>query len=650
MFSANTSGPGAAKDPQFNYVTLLLHGDGTNGAQNNTIIDSSTNNLSATRGGNVTQGSFSPYGSNWSNYFDGTGDYLTTPSNAAFGFGTGDFTVEGWILGSGRFTFFGTGAVDGLLVNGGPGTTITCYDPSAGTLSGTYSPSAWTHVAVSRQSGTLRFFINGALQSSGTSSQNWPTQVIQIGYGGSSYGNFFTGYISNFRVVTGTAVYTANFTPSTSPLTAIAGTSLLTCQSNRFVDNSSNAFAITRSGDVRVQKLSPFSPAAAYLAPTDGASLYFDGSQDNLLYTNNAAFDVGAGNFTMEGWFYQTSNAGSQALMAKYGTSASLASFSIEIGGANFAAYMNWSGGVVVLPSASAPLNQWNHWVVQRNGANFESYLNGVRLGTIAAQTVRTTTVDFSVGTLGPTYTGTWSFFGYMSDVRIVKGTAVYSGTTYTMPTAPLSAITNTVFLLRGANAGIIDNAELIDLETVGNAQISTTQSKFGTGSLAFDGTGDWLVSRNNNGLYLGSGDFTIEGWLYLNATGAQKAIVSQFNAGGTGPGWSLYVKTTNVLEFIGGSSTVVLTGATTVAATTWTHFAVVRSGSTITLYINGVSDGTATNSSFADDTAALVYVGGRADSASMSLNGNIDDLRITKGFARYAANFTPPTAAFPDQ
>ena len=53
-------------DPQFNYVTMLLHGDGTNGAQNNTFLDSSTNNFTITRNGNTTQGSFSPYGSNWS--------------------------------------------------------------------------------------------------------------------------------------------------------------------------------------------------------------------------------------------------------------------------------------------------------------------------------------------------------------------------------------------------------------------------------------------------------------------------------------------------------------------------------------------------------------------------------------------------------
>jgi len=102
MFLANklNKGAGAAAAPtdaQFNYVTMLLHGDGTNGAQNNTFLDSSTNNFTITRNGNTTQGSFSPYGDNWSNYFDGSTSYLSVPSSSALAFGTGDFTVEFWV-------------------------------------------------------------------------------------------------------------------------------------------------------------------------------------------------------------------------------------------------------------------------------------------------------------------------------------------------------------------------------------------------------------------------------------------------------------------------------------------------------------------------------------------------------------------------
>jgi hypothetical protein len=236
--------------------------------------------------------------------------------------------------------------------------------------------------------------------------------------------------------------------------------------------------------------------------------------------------------------------------------------------------------------------------------------------------------------------------------MRIVKGGNLYpNGTTFTPPTTPptTTVSSGTVSLLCNfTNAAIIDNTAKNVLETVGNAQISTSVSKFGGGSMAFDGSGDWLTGPNTPNLYIGSGNFTIEGWLYLNTTGSEKGIVSQFNAGGAGPGWTLYIKSSNVLEFYGGVGTVTVTGTTTLSATTWTHFAVVRSGSTITIYVNGTAGGSATNSSFSDETSGLMYVGGRADNSGLSLNGYIDDLRITKGIARYTSNFTAPSAPFP--
>jgi hypothetical protein len=88
--------PGVS-DEYFQYVSLLLHGDGTNGAQNNTFLDSSTNNFTITRNGNTTQGPFSPFSKpdgRWGNYFDGSGDRLTSSGGANSAVGSGDFCVE----------------------------------------------------------------------------------------------------------------------------------------------------------------------------------------------------------------------------------------------------------------------------------------------------------------------------------------------------------------------------------------------------------------------------------------------------------------------------------------------------------------------------------------------------------------------------
>jgi hypothetical protein len=278
MFGASkTSSSGGGPDPQFNYVTLLLHGDGTNGAQNNTFLDSSSNNFTVTRSG-PTQGSLSPYGSNWSNYFDATDDRLSTPSNAGFAFGTGDFTVEAWIytnLLSGERGFFQTSAtagglqttyVDGIIINiGNTAGVLSLNIANVGVNSGsTYiAVNTWYHVAVTRASGSVRLFINGVLVGGPTTitANITGTYAVVGGYYSNAY--LWNGNISNLRVVKGTAVYTSNFTPSTTPLTAISGTSLLmnTVSGAQFADSSTNVLALTATGSPTWNTLSPFTVA-----------------------------------------------------------------------------------------------------------------------------------------------------------------------------------------------------------------------------------------------------------------------------------------------------------------------------------------------------------------------------------------------------
>ena len=115
---------GAASDPYWANVSMLLHGDGTNAAQNNTFLDGSTNNFTVTRNGNTTQGSFNPFVSTYpyavatnggSGYFDGTGDYLSIPSTSALIFpASGSFTVECWV-------YLRATGVDQIMISSGIG-------------------------------------------------------------------------------------------------------------------------------------------------------------------------------------------------------------------------------------------------------------------------------------------------------------------------------------------------------------------------------------------------------------------------------------------------------------------------------------------------------------------------------------------------
>jgi hypothetical protein len=652
-----------AIDPYFDYVTLMLHGNGTNGAQNNTFLDSSTNNFTITRNGNTTQGTFTPYGSNWSNYFDGSGDYLSIPSSAGLRF-DGQFCVEGWV----NFNAFNTqnflisqftaAGEAGWLIRY-TGTALRLYAQNgAVTIDRTWSPSrgVWYHFAITRDSSNdIRFFIDGTqlgATATGVSTTMSSTNTAYIG-GHPDIANDTNAYLSNMRVVKGSAVYTSNFTPSTAPLTAITNTSLLTCQSNRFIDNSTNAFTITRNGDVSVQRFSPFNPTAPYAAGTDGGSGYFDGSGDYLTAANNAAFRIGSGDFTIECWVYLTSLSNSQSFISLFNTNGTNPGYTLYKNGSTNKIEFYCNGGTPYLISTPAiTTGQWTHLAVVRNGSSMVMYMNGASVATA-------TNSSFTDETSNPLYIGAradalsvTAVSGYIADARIVKGTAVYTAA-FTPPTAPLTAITNTSLLTNFTNAGIIDNAEMNNLETVGNAQISTAQSKFGGASLSIPGSGARLVCANTPNFAFGTGNFTLEFWINFSSISSYQTIYSY---GYTTSG-DLLIQTGNgngrMIVYVNGSA--VITESGTASTGTWIHYALVRNGTTLTLYRDGTSSGSATNSTDINTTEIigiganpLGYGGGSPGDAPF--NGYIDDLRITKGYARYTSSFTPQRSQWQDQ
>ena len=662
------------KDPQFNYVTLLLHGDGTNGAQNNTFIDSSTNNFTITRNGNTTQGTFTPYGSNWSNYFDGNGDYLTVPSNAAFNFNTGDFTVECWINLAGSQTdrqiigsadpYFGNGGWNLVMIS--TGLNVDGNGNSQAAFNYSWQYGVWYHIAVSRTGSNLYAYVNGVSLGVNTitgnntirNSFNSTNGPVYVGCHPSYAAYGFNGYISNARIVTGTGLYPSGttFTPSTTPLTAISGTSLLTCQSNRFIDNSTNAFALTVSGTPNVQRFSPFLPTTAYSTSVIGGSGYFDGTGDYLSAANTAALGFGTGDFTIEFSTYMTSpksSADSGYIFDMRFGSGNTCYIWLED---NVAFTVSINGVSSSSTTPSTYLKQWVNWSIVRSSGTVKVYVNGVLNTTFASAG----SIGNSGITIGCRYGVTEFFPGYITDFRVVKGTAVYT-TTYTPPTTPLSAITNTSLLLSYTNAGILDNAMMDDLETVGNAQVSTSIKKFGTGSMYFDGTGDWLASPYVSGINDLAGNFTIEFWIYFNSQGSITDLVGTANnqayLGSGKSGWIVGYRTATGVTFSYQSSsswvfdTAFGLSDTSISTTTWTHIAIVRSGSTIKCYKNGVASATTITSSAALVSNTFgVYVGSGAGNQTLQLNGYIDDLRITNGYARYTTNFTVPSAAFPNQ
>ena len=627
----------------------LLTLQNKNGANNNTFYDDSVNNFPITRTGTPTQGTFTPFSqTGWSNYFNGSTDYLYTSAAAI---STNDFTIECWFNTSSfsaspviiDYRPTSTNGAYPLIYLDTTGAPIYYVSTAAKITGSSLSLNTWYHIAVSRASGSTKMFVNGTqVGSTWTDTTNYVSAATRpiVGTSGYSAGGFFTGYISNLRVVNGTAVYTSNFTPSITPLTAVTNTVWLLAQSNSFKDNSTNN-SVLIGGTPQVQAFSPFAPGVSYSSANNGGSMYFNGSTDYLNTANVSPLQFGTNSFTIELWIYPAA-ASLTAVLVDFRPS----------GGNGLYPTLSLSAGVLIYYTSTA--NQitggaptpytWSHVALVRNNTSTILYLNGVQTGSTYADST-----SYLDGTSAPVIggsgysRGSLYFNGYLSNLRIVNGTAVYTSA-FTPPTAPLTPTANTSLLLLGTNTGIQDQTGKNDIITVGSVMTQANTVKYGTGAMYFDGSTAYVTmpTASNQNLVLGTGSFTIEFWAYI-ATSSLTANFLDFRATTTNGIYPTLLLNSGALNYYVNGSTVITGSSPSIS--TWHHIALVRNSATTTLYL----DGTATGSAYTDSNSYLVGSAIAVGSSSYTLgssyfNGYIDDLRITKGIARYTANFTPPT------
>ena len=197
--------------------------------------------------------------------FNGTSAYLSVPYSSNFEFGNGDFTVECWMYSAGvnlqglmafphnagnyaQVLIYGASASSLALYSSSNGTS---WDVSSGISIGTINLNAWNHVAVSKSGSSIRLFMNGILQNTVIFAGTFAGTYDRCWIGDTSGNPNYSGLLSNVRVVKGTAVYTANFTPPQTVLDVVSTTSLLlnVLTSEDFIkDNSPNNFTITNTG------------------------------------------------------------------------------------------------------------------------------------------------------------------------------------------------------------------------------------------------------------------------------------------------------------------------------------------------------------------------------------------------------------------
>ncbi len=174
-----------------------------------------------------------------------------------------------------------------------------------------------------------------------------------------------------------------------------------------------------------------------------------------------------------------------------------------------------------------------------------------------------------------------------------------------------------------------------------GDAQLSSSISKFGIGSLLLDGTGDYITVSSQEDFEYGTGDFTIEFYVYFDAVSGnlydQRTTASQASP-------VIYVNNSNkIAYYVNGAE--VITGTTTPTTSTWYHVAVTREGTATKLFIDGTQEG----STWTDNTTYVetgIRIGAGFDDTSF-VDGNFDEVRVVKGEAKYTANFTPSTFPF---
>jgi hypothetical protein len=309
----------------------------------------------------------------------------------------------------------------------------------------------------------------------------------------------------------------------------------------------------------------------------------------------------------------------------------------------------NAGGGVQVSSSSGVvQFNAWNYVMFTYNTStgSWNLYCNGINVGSNTAYQ--------SIGVNSALYFGKrWSigasygdyFNGYMSDV--IVSTNIRSST---VPTSPVASDGSTFVLCNMTNAGIPDYAMMNDLETVGNAQVSTSVKKYGTGSLYFNGSSSYLYFPNLPQYQFGTGDFTVEFWYYPTTSGSL-TVMGKRATGASQTDWVIFQNSTTLNFYCSsnGSSWSLWSGATigTVSLNTWNHVAVYRTGNNWYGAVSGTVSSFGSNSSSIYNGSAPIVIGGDTD--GYYITGYIDDARITKGYCRYgSSNFTPPTTALP--
>ena len=660
------------------FITFISHSNATQfllkavGTGNNqSPVDASTSTHALTMGGTSAIGTFSPYRVGGYSVAFEYGDELEFADNAAYDIGTSQFSAEAWVFPTAGVNNYSCGIISqfssasrgwGLTFNN---TEIKFYGSSNGGSStntvhtATYKVQhyKWTHIVVTRDNTNIRIFADGELilAAANTAHYHNSTQPLRIGDANATTSENFQGYMRDVRLVVGsiptdyqttsTTVNSGIFTPPTQPLTAITNTVLLACHANHLIDGSTNNVVPSTNATPTLIAFGPYE-SRAYTAAANGGSFIINNEPAGNIETTDKAsneIQLGTGDFTIELWHHPFSVSSFwEAIMSKrYATTGGWRIYKDSGNG-----YIKWyrsSTNSITTSSAVLRDNVWTHIAVVRNSGTMTIYANGVAAGSASD------TYDYTTSTAGEIEIGAGSITselpaeGHISDVRIVVGTAVYTGA-FKPPSGPLTttggtypSTTNvntsipsghTKLLLNLTQGKVIDKSQRNNVILTG-AVASSAQQHFSENTVLFDGNNDYADIDNP---ISGTEDHTHEAWVY--PTGGDATYKGFFSSASTGSGGGISVSKDKAIGPQGGSADLIVFNPV-VPDNEWSHVVLQRSEGVHSLYRNGVLQGISTQA--VDFSNPKIRMGSRYyDNTNRMFGGHIHDFRVSKGLSRF--------------
>ena len=564
--------------------------------------------------------------------FNGSNQYLSIGSNAQTAIESNNFTIEFWAYftnatanalqciysnyttwNSGSTMYFGkhTSNSGNLVV------FLNNYSVSVPLVAESSLPpsNTWVHYALVRNGNTFTLYRNGAVSASNShsGSVSGSTNPCFIGAAGDAIGTYnFPGYISNFRIIKGTALYTSAFTTPTAEVGNIVNTVLITCRSSTFIDNSTSALTVTPNNSPVI------SVGALSLSPPSVL-----GSADYSIVRN------APGTGRQDNWGNIVANVTVNTLNRPVNY------FGNEFTEPRTVVITNSTGSLrnIITPAFDLGFNTGRI-------VNLTTVSSGVWTFDIDSMT---STREFTTGSIITAWSGRGSFG---SDSNVVTVAVINSSTSLLCRATGLVApSTGTIFAVAPSGALIISpQITAVSPYSTDYSVVTADQNTYRT---AFNGSSDYYT-LSSNAFAFGANNFTVEAWVWLNALPTSDAWPTNYTshmviatagtpsaADGIGflIGQTKLIINNNDAQYASSS----VHGLTT---STWNHVAYVRSSDTFNFYVNGISKGSVAFSGSVG-SGSSGYLGCETGQGAF-FNGRISNLRMVNGVSVYTGAFAP--------